>query len=312
MPVLLVFVGVMPSKSSKTSDEEHLFGGKIRAVIEHKGYKVENKLGQGAFGVVFKAVRVADGVPAAIKVINLTAMSEKARNKHLTREIDVLIKAHHPNLIQVADIFRADNKLYIFMEFAANGDISGYRKKHKGIEECHAARWFWQVSQGLAFLHETLFTSHRDIKLGNMLLDGEWVAKLTDFGFAKQSYDPESKSLIVSKTYCGTPSYECPQIVHHKPYNAFKADMWSMGVTLFIMLHNKKPFDDCDDSKKTLKQMQDHYPKHLRKQAVRKDLPDSVQKLVEDMLNPDETKRASVQDILHNQWLKSKAEQKWS
>ena len=71
-----------------------------------------------------------------------------------------------------------------------------------------------------------------------MLLDGKWVAKLTDFGFAKQCID-KKKNLIMSNTFCGTLPYECPEILQHKQYNAFKADTWSMGVTIFIMLHDR-------------------------------------------------------------------------
>ena len=303
----------MPSKSSKSKfisekrQQQELFSPKVLALIEHKGFKVENKLGQGSYGVVYKAMLIQTGQLAAIKVINLKSISKKSREKYLTREIETLIKSHHPNLINVFDIFRADNKLYIFMEFAENGDISHYRKKHNGIDEKLACRWFWQSNLGLEHLHDTLYTSHRDIKLGNILLDSDWVAKLADFGLAKQCYNPETKSNIMSRTYCGTCSYECPQILQHHPYNGFKADIWSMGVTLFIMVHNKKPFDKNDNKKKMLKQMIKYYPKHLRNMYVKKDLPETAYKLQEDMLNPDEEKRAKVKDILQNEWLKRNA-----
>ncbi len=94
------------SSNSKTST----FEGKITAVFAHKGYKVENKLGQGAFGVVYKAVN-RDGQFAAVKVIDLMKMSERSREKYLPREISTLIDCRHENLIQVYDIFRADNKM---------------------------------------------------------------------------------------------------------------------------------------------------------------------------------------------------------
>lgn len=94
------------SSNSKTS----VFDAKVSAVFEHKGYKVENKLGQGAFGVVYKAIN-RDGQLAAVKVIDLTKMSERSREKYLPREINTLIDCRHENLIQVYDIFRADKKM---------------------------------------------------------------------------------------------------------------------------------------------------------------------------------------------------------
>lgn len=94
------------SSNSKTS----VFEGKTAAVFEHKGYKVENKLGQGAFGVVYKATN-REGQLAAVKVIDLTKMSDRSREKYLPREIKTLIDCRHENLIQVYDIFRADKKM---------------------------------------------------------------------------------------------------------------------------------------------------------------------------------------------------------
>lgn len=67
---------------------------------------------------------------------------------------------------------------FIFMEFAGNGDLSVYSRKHRGIREELAVGWFYQTTCGLAYLHEQLWTVHRDIKLDNILLDGSWVAKV--------------------------------------------------------------------------------------------------------------------------------------
>lgn len=287
--------------SDKSSVSTVSFCPKTQAVIRHKGYKVENKLGQGAYGVVFKATNVRTGQLSAVKVIELTSMSERSRAKFLPREIQTLINCRHENLIQVYDIFRAASKMFIFMEFAGNGDIAGYAKKHNGIKESLTCQWFWQATQGLAFLHINLSTAHRDIKLDNVLLDQEWVAKMTDFGFAK-NFDVDN--MVPSTTFCGTVPYECPQILEHKPYNAFKADIWSMGVTLFIMLHNRFPFQ-YKDRKEMIRQVKD-YPKFLRSRYVRQDLPSSAGRLLEVMLNPDEERRATVQDILRSSYLRSK------
>ena len=89
-----------------TSKSSGNFDPKVQAVFRHKGYRVENKLGAGAYGVVYKAVSLKDGQFAAVKVIDLTSMSENSKNKFLPREIKTLIDSRHENLIQVFDIFK--------------------------------------------------------------------------------------------------------------------------------------------------------------------------------------------------------------
>jgi len=73
-----------------------------------------------------------------------------------------------------------------------------------------------------------LSSLYSDIKLDNILLDCNWIAKMTDFGFAKKIADSSRGEVTMSTTFCGTLPYECPQILEHKAYNGFKADIWSM------------------------------------------------------------------------------------
>ena len=126
---------------------------------------------------------------------------------------------------------------------------------------------------------------------------------MTDFGFAKQCYDDKHKCVILSGTLCGTVAYECPQILEHKKYDAFKADTWSMGVSLFIMLHDRFPFH-FKDRKEMLTEIMD-YPKFLRTRYVKK-LPSDANSLVEQLLNPNEDERADVQVIIRSSYLRSR------
>ena len=278
------------------------FDQKTMAVVAHKGYKIEKKLGAGAFGVVFKAVK-RNGQLAAVKVINLDKMSENSRKKFLPREIQAQIDCKHENLIEVFDIFRASKKLYIFMEFAANGDITGFARKHNGITEKLACQWFLQVSNGLAYLHIQMATAHRDIKTDNMLLDAKYIAKLSDFGFAKECTDKATNKVVMSTTFCGTLPYEAPQILEHKPYNAFKADIWSMGVTFFVMFHDRFPFP-FRGGKSTMLRYMANWPQYIRSRYTKR-LPKEANKFVEDMLNPDENRRCSINELIHNAWLQN-------
>lgn len=170
------------SSSSSSTSKSADFGVKTLAVIKKKGYTIERKLAAGAFGVVYKAVN-SEGQHCAVKVIDLEQMTDTTKRKFLPREIDTLIECRHENLIAVYDIFRAANKIFIFMELAINGDLAAYARKHKGVREELAVNWFYQTTCGLAYLHERLWTVHRDIKLDNILLDGNWIAKVVQSPF---------------------------------------------------------------------------------------------------------------------------------
>lgn len=149
------------------------------------------------------------------------------------------------------------------------------------------------------------------------------MAKVTDFGFAKQSWNAKLNCVILSGTFCGTLPYECPEILEHKKYDAFKADTWSMvlfkcglwccltnspcafqGVTLFIMLHDRFPFH-YRDRKLMLSEIKDH-PKFIRSRYTKK-LPSGANSLIEHLLHPNEEKRATVQVILANNYLRNYA-----
>ena len=169
------------------------FDPKTQALFQHKGYVIEKRLGAGAFGTVYKAQHSTTNTTAAVKVMDLSKMNDSFRQKFLPRELQALIMSKHENLVQVWDIFRADNKVtgccclevhrennpktsasnlpvWIFMEFCGNGDIAEYVKKNKETSTPLMAVWFLQASHGLQFLHEKLYCTHRDIKLGHYQL----------------------------------------------------------------------------------------------------------------------------------------------
>ncbi|XP_017463402.1 PREDICTED: testis-specific serine/threonine-protein kinase 4-like, partial [Rhagoletis zephyria] len=179
---------------------------KTQAVFTKKGYQLQAKLGQGAFGQVYKAINVKrDNQVCAVKVMDTTKMSSKLVEKFLPRELAALMEVNHPYAVRVYDIFKMSKKVFIFMEFAGGGDLAGYVKKNKAIKEDLACYWFNQTSQAVDYLHTTHRMAHRDIKLDNILLNEVRQVKLSDFGFANFVLD-ESQDIYesVSTTFCGT------------------------------------------------------------------------------------------------------------
>lgn len=189
-------------------------------------------------------------------------MSKKVCEKFLPRELAALMEVKHPNAVRVYDIIKSNHRIYIFMEYAGNGDITGFVKKHKVLKENLAALWFTQTSEAVNYLHTVIHMAHRDIKLDNILLDEKYHCKLTDFGFADLIMDDTNINDVVSETFCGTVPYYSPQLASRQPYNPFKADVWAMGVVLYAMLHNRFPFH-FQDVKKMIKEQTD-YPYFIK------------------------------------------------
>ncbi|KAF7495003.1 Testis-specific serine/threonine-protein kinase 4 [Sarcoptes scabiei] len=276
---------------------------KTKAVFTKKGYEILAKIGSGAFGQVYRARNFKNDLDCAVKVMNLGEMSKKICEKFLPRELSALMEVKHPYAVRVYDIIRCNHRIYIFMEFAGNGDLTSYVKKNKNLKETLACIWFTQISEAVNYLHTTIHMAHRDIKMDNILLDECFNCKLTDFGFANLIMDETDIDDVVSETICGTVPYYCPQLAWKKPYNPFKADVWAMGVVLYAMLHNRFPFHFKDPKKMCHEQLD--YPKFI-KSRFSSEISKQSQDLMIQMFNPNDSIRISMAQVLQHEWVVKK------
>lgn len=276
---------------------------KTQRIFERKGYQVEFKISQGAFGKVYTAKDTKKNGMAAVKVMDLTQVSEKFREKFLPRELMMLASVRHPYVIRVFDIFKASRKIYIFMEFAPNGTLSDAIKKEKWLTEAQSKFWFRQCASAIYYMHYQLKPSicHRDIKVENVLLDSNMNAKLSDFGFAREvdSYDQ------LSSTYCGTDPYFAPELIEKKPYNPFLADDWAMGVMLFAMINGKFPFH-FRELRKNPKIMLTEQKNSTYKYRVEVEgkVSSNVKDLIKHLLDPNRETRYTAEQMMAHPWIK--------
>ena len=282
------------------------FDEKTTAVLKRKGYKIMESLNSGSYGQVYKAMNPSTEELFAVKIINLEKCQQIFKEKYLPQEMAALIKgSSHPNIISLFDIFKSNKKLFVFMEFASNGDLAHYLKNNGPPNEPKACVWFRQISDGLNYLHTEPHIAHRDIKVDNILLDDQFVAKLADFGFAKTSIDTKTDHVILSETYCGSEPYYCPQIVNREKYNPFAADCWAMGVVLFAMINNKFPFHFGEQygPKGMLEEQMN--PNFVSTRFV-KEFSKHIKILIVKLLDPDETTRIPMVEVLRSKWIKEK------
>lgn len=134
---------------------------KTQAVLRRKNYKVLVKLNHGAFGQVYKGVNLNDGELVAVKTMDLDKQSTTMKEKYIPGELAAMINCRHEHIIRVHDIIRANNRLYIFMEFAANGDLNQLIRKNKGLYEVKGRKLFYQTIKALAYAHAELRIAHR-------------------------------------------------------------------------------------------------------------------------------------------------------
>ena len=185
------------------------------------------------------------------------------------------------------------------MDFMPNGTIGSYVRKNDGIDEWNAKCWFCPIARAVRYLHASN-VSHRDIKLDNILLDKHMNPILTDFGFSRfVPIDPSTRKIDKSDTFCGTPSYNPPEIVNKKVYDPFKADVWCLGVCLFIMVNRQYPFDKSDKKKMYENQCQ---RKYKFREKVESELSDDFKDLINELLEPNFVKRIDINRVCDHFW----------
>lgn len=158
----------------------------------------------------------------------------------------------HPNIIRFNEVFLTSTHLGIAMEYASGGELFDRIVKAGRFSEDEARYFFQQLISGVEWCHRE-GVCHRDLKLENTLLDGRPAPrlKICDFGYSKSAiFDSQPKSTV------GTPAYIAPEVLSRKQYTGEIADVWSCGVTLYVMLVGAYPFEDANDPRNFRKTIQ--------------------------------------------------------
>ena len=208
----------------------------------------------------------------------------------------MLSKFEHPNVILVLEIFESEDSFYSVMEYCEGGELFNYIVKKNRLSEDEAAFFFYQLINGLEYIH-SLGIVHRDLKPENLLLTSEHILKIIDFGLS--NYFKENQEPLLS-TPCGSPCYASPEMVAGKKYNGFKIDIWSCGIILYAMLCGYLPFEDPDNEVlfKKILECNLEFPSYIKKLSI---------DLITKILVTDPEKRITIPEIKkHPFFLKGK------
>lgn len=203
-------------------------------------YELGRLLGKGTFAKVYYAKQLTTGESVAIKVISKDQVKKEGMMDQIKREISVMRLVRHPNIVELKEIMATKTKIFFVMEYIKGGELFAKIAKGK-LKEDAARKYFQQLISAVDFCHSR-GVYHRDLKPENLLLDEEGNLKVSDFGLSALPENLHNDGLL--HTQCGTPAYVAPEVLRRKGYDGAKADIWSCGIILYVLLAGFLPFQD--------------------------------------------------------------------
>jgi calcium-dependent protein kinase len=281
----LTYTDISPDLTNLYLKKDNII--KIKREIVTESYVILQTLGKGSYGSVKKVRHKNLGDIRAMKIVN------KVR-RTLSKEIEILRKISHPNIINIYEIFEDRKKYYIITEFCEGGELFEQITKKGFYNELEAAKIIKQILQAVNYLHQ-LNIVHRDIKPENIMLlshTHNLDLKLIDFGTAVDV--PKGKRL---KKFIGTSYYIAPEVIM-EDYD-FKCDVWSCGIILYILLCGIPPFNG-NSNKQIYNNIR--FQKLYFSQDEWKGISKDAIELIKNMLNKNPENRFSAEECLNHKW----------
>ena len=275
---------------------------KLRLAVEYKSllekYNVKGKLGKGKFGLVKYAIQKETNMPVAVKIMAKKDMDNS--DLELAKdEIDILKISQHPNIVKIYDVFDTIDYIYIVMEYCGGGDLFSYiEKTHYKLPEPRVCEIIHKLSMAIYYIHSYGIV-HRDLKPENILMTDDSDKadiRLVDFGLSK-IVGPGQKC----KEPYGTLSFVAPEVLRGKEYDK-SVDLWSLGITTYLLLCGFLPFDDK------------HSEREIARQTIEEPTPfpsktwnhisSEAKAFVDGLLKKKPEERLSIIQVLEHPWIK--------
>lgn len=203
-------------------------------------FRLEETLGAGAMGIVFRAVHEPSGRPAAVKIVHNELLQKGKVYDRFEREAEILKQFRHPNIVRWLAWGRFKGTSYFAMEYVEGVTLERVIQERGEIPWREVVDLGIQLCDALHYAHEKSVV-HRDLKPSNMLITTDGRVKLTDFGIAKD-LDRTTQLTAPGRTL-GTAAYMAPEQIRGTPAVSHKTDLYALGVLFYQMLTGKPPFE---------------------------------------------------------------------
>ena len=247
-------------------------------------YRVEEEIGRGGMGVVYRAIDTRLGRPVAVKVLAAEATADPDRLRRFVQEARSASALNHPHIVTIHDIDESDGMTFIVMELVDGTPLDRLLAQGPIASIATAVDYASQIAAALEAAHATGLV-HRDIKPANLIITRDGRAKILDFGLAKLIERTPAESTMTALgtlpgLILGTAAYMSPEQAAGSQVDA-RADVWAFGILLFEMLTGRAPFTR-PDVPSTLRAVLTEEVPSVR--DVRPDVPRELQLLIEQAL----------------------------
>jgi serine/threonine protein kinase len=200
-------------------------------------YEIQGKIGEGAMGVVYRALDHGLGRIVALKMLSSELWGDEEQQRRFAREAEAIGRLSHPNIVTVYDLGEADGHLYMAMELLEGDDLRALMDRQTDIALADRVRVLAQICDGLGYAHSRGVV-HRDVKPANIVVTTEGKVKVLDFGLARVA---TRETITRQGIILGTPDYMSPEQATGRPIDQ-RTDIFSAGAVFYEFLCHEKPF----------------------------------------------------------------------
>lgn len=261
-------------------------------------YEIGKTLGEGTFGKVKYAVNTETGEAVAIKVLDKEKIQKQNMGSQIKKEISIMKMVRNRYVVVLREVLASRTKIFIVLELITGGELFDKIVNEGRFSEDKARYYFRQLVEGVNYCH-TQGVCHRDLKPENLLLDESGLLKISDFGLSALyngggDEDDASRATLLHTT-CGTPNYVAPEVLADKGYDGRAADVWSIGVILYVLLAGFLPFDEPTMSAlfRKIQKAEFNYPSWFS---------EDVRGLLDRILIADPTQRITLAEVAELEW----------
>jgi len=243
-------------------------------------YVIEDKLGQGGMGMVYRSRHVRMKREVALKVVSGKMSKDPEMMKRFRREVEAAAKLHHPNIVVAHDASDEAGTAYLVMEYIDGKDLAAIVKKKGPLKISQAVNFIYQAALGLEYAHSQ-GVIHRDIKPSNLLLDHSGAVKILDMGLARIEEEEGAAELTATGAVMGTIDYMAPEQAISTKHATAQSDIYSLGCSLWYLLTARPMFGGESLMAKLLSHRSEPIPS-LR--DAREDVSEELQAIFEKMV----------------------------